>query len=239
MKILFLDQTAELGGGELSLLSEVTHLPHECAVLLFENGPLREVLENACVQVEIAGSPFGAIAARRGSGVLASLMSLPVVLGLVLAVARRSRRYDVIYANSQKALVVGAIAAALARRPLVWHLHDILDASHFSLTMRRVAVAIANWNAKRIIVNSQATGAAFARLGGDSRRISLAYQGLEEAPFAAVSPDEIARIRAELKAGFRLGRGNRHLSKQLQSFPMSWGSSLGGLYSVRRPMPPS
>lgn len=201
MKVLFLDQTAELGGGELSLLSEVTHLPHECSVLLFESGPLCELLANAGVAVEVISNPFGAIAIRRGSGLLASLMAIPVVLSLVFLVASRARKHDIIYANSQKAFVVGAFAAAVSRRPLVWHLHDILDAAHFSSLMRRAAIVLANWKAKRVIVNSRATGAAFTKLGGDATRVSLAYQGLDDAPFDVVPLDEIAAIRAELNAG--------------------------------------
>lgn len=203
MKVLFLDQTAELGGGELSLFSEVTHLPHECSVLLFEEGPLREMLQDAGVPVEVIANRVGAIAVRKSSGPLAALLALPVVLRMVASVASRSRKYDIIYANSQKAFVVGAFAAALTKRPLVWHLHDILDAEHFSSLMRRVAVFLANWNAKRVIVNSRATGDAFIRIGGDPRKVRLAYQGLDDAPFAAVPLSEIAAIRQELGAETR------------------------------------
>ncbi len=203
MKILFLDQTAELGGGELSLLSEVTYLPHECAVFLFEDGPLRALLENAAIPVTVAGNPFGAIAVKKGSGSIAALLAVPAVASLVLEAARRARRFDLIYANSQKSLIVGALASLLARRPLVWHLHDILDAAHFSASMRRFAVGVGNWRAARIIVNSHATAEAFVRLGGDASRISLAYQGIDEAPFSAVSPGEITRLRAELEPGGR------------------------------------
>ncbi len=198
MKILFLDQTAELGGGELSMLSEVMHLSHECVVFLFEDGPLRALLNNAAVPVTVAENPFGAIAVKKGSGFIAAMLSAPAVFSLVLEVARQARRFDLVYANSQKALMVGALASLLARRPLVWHLHDILDAAHFSASMRRLAVRVGNWRATRIIVNSRATGEAFSRLGGDASRISLGYQGIDEAPFAAVSPDEITRLRAEL-----------------------------------------
>ena len=40
---------------------------------------------------------------------------------------KQSYAYDLIYANTQKALVVGAISSAISRRPLVYHLHDILS----------------------------------------------------------------------------------------------------------------
>jgi glycosyltransferase involved in cell wall biosynthesis len=203
MKVLFLDQTGELGGGELSLLALVQHLPCQSTVLLFQNGPLKPLLEQAGIAVEIVETARAAIAVGRGEGLGNSLKSVPAVLGLVWQVARRCRDHDIIYANSQKALVVGALASALTRRPLVWHLRDILDAAHFSDTMRRVAVRMANWQARQVIVNSKATGAAFIRLGGDSRRVSLAYSGVDDTPFSALLTDQIAAIRAELEPGPR------------------------------------
>ncbi len=198
MKILFLDQTAELGGGELSLFAEVTHLPHTPSVLLFEDGPFRRMLEQGNIPVEVIGASGTALTVRREAGGLAILKSLPAVIGLVRQVAARARLNDVIYANSQKAFVVGALASALTGRPLVWRLRDVLDASHFSPTLRRIAVIIANWKAKRVIVNSIATGKAFAAVGGNADKISVAYPGIDEAPFIAVSLEAIETLRAEI-----------------------------------------
>lgn len=47
-KILFIDHTAELGGGEIALLRLIAHLDrdrYECLVLLCTDGPLRHKLE--------------------------------------------------------------------------------------------------------------------------------------------------------------------------------------------------
>ena len=201
MKVLFLDQTAELGGAELSLFSEVTNLPHTGLVLLFEDGPLRQMFSTAGIAVEVVHASTGALTVRRESGILAVLSALPDVIALVRVVAARARTHDVIYANSQKAFVVGSLAAALSGRPLVWRLRDVLDSSHFSSTLRRIAVFLANWKAKRVIVNSVATGSAFGLVGGNTARVSVAYPGIDEAPFTAVTSDTIAAIRAELNAG--------------------------------------
>ena len=201
MKLLFLDQTAELGGAELSLFSEVTHLPHESAVVLFEDGAFREMLAAAGVMVEVVAASSGAMTVRREAGMLTIFAALPGVLRLVLTVARRAKDYDIIYANSQKAFVVGVFAAAIARRPLVWRLRDVLSADHFSSTLRRIVVFLANWKARRVIANSVATGQAFAAVGGNAARISIAYPGIDETPFASISATTIAAIRAEIGAG--------------------------------------
>ncbi len=39
MKILFVDQTGQLGGGELSLLDLIVHSGFESEVVLFADGP--------------------------------------------------------------------------------------------------------------------------------------------------------------------------------------------------------
>ncbi len=201
MKLLFLDQTAELGGAELSLFSEVTHLPHESSVLLFEDGAFREMLQSANIKVEVVQASSGAMTVRRESGMFAIFFALPAVIGLVLTVAKRAKAYDIIYANSQKAFVVGIFAAALSGRPLVWRLRDVLSADHFSATLRRIAVFVANWKAKRVIANSVATGEAFVSVGGDATKVSVAYPGIDEAPFIATDEAAISAIREEINAG--------------------------------------
>ena len=201
MKLLVLDQTAELGGAELSLFSEVTNLPHEIAVLLFEDGPFREMLEEARVNVRVVQASSSAMTVRRESGVFAILTALPAVIRLVRNVAAQAKACDVIYANSQKAFVVGIFAAAISGRPLVWRLRDVLSAAHFSATLRRIAVMLANWKAARIIANSAATGEAFVSVGGIAKKVSVAYPGIDEAPFAGIDTAAIAAIRAELGTG--------------------------------------
>ena len=201
MKILFVDQTAELGGAELSLLAEVTHMPHTCSVLLFEDGPFRELLAKANVPVEVIVAPASAMAVRRESGLLAIFGSLPSVIRLVRTVAARARTWDVIYANSQKAFVIGSLASALSGRPLVWRLRDVLDSSHFSPILRRIAVFLANWKSRRVIVNSLATGKVFAAVGGNAAKVSVAYPGIDESPFTAVTPETVTKLRTEIAPG--------------------------------------
>jgi glycosyltransferase involved in cell wall biosynthesis len=200
-RVLFVDQSAELGGAELSLIEVLAQLPFSAAVLLFEDGDLVRRLAKAGVAVEVIGSAVGRIEVRRESGILAAARSLPAVLALAWSVAKRARGYDLIYANSQKAFVVCALSTLIVRRKLVWHLHDILTAEHFGRFLRRFAVRLANWRADWVIANSQATAAAFENLGGGARRLSVVHQGIDEAPFAAVSPDEVAALRTKLGAG--------------------------------------
>ena len=89
------------------------------------------------------------------------------LIPLVLKAAQLIRDCNLIYANTQKALVVGAMASLLSRRPLVYHLHDILSLEHFIATNLRLAVMLANRFASLVIANSKATQSAFVTAGGN------------------------------------------------------------------------
>jgi len=102
-----------------------------------------------------------------------------------------------VYANSQKALIIGGLAAALARRPLIWNLHDILTADHFSAGMRRLAVGWSNLFARHVVVNSQATEAAYRSSGG-RMPTTVVYNGIDAQPFDVVTDEEVQRVRQDL-----------------------------------------
>jgi glycosyltransferase involved in cell wall biosynthesis len=159
---------------------------------------LRHKLSALGTQTTILHGLAGPIRIRRNSGALAALLSIPAVLGLALRLARQARHYDLIYANSQKAFIVSAIAARLTGRKLVWHLHDILTADHFGPTARRAALLAAKVSRCAIIANSHATARALIALGGAKLPISVIHQGIDETPFAAVTQAQIAQLRAAL-----------------------------------------
>lgn len=174
MKILFLDQSGKPGGAELCLLDIAMCHRDQCLVGLFEDGAFRQLLEENQIAVQVLSQ--ASISVRKQSSWIAGLKSVRQLAPLVARVVRLSRQYDLIYANTQKALVVGAIASFLSGRPLVYHLHDILSLEHFSSTNRRLAVALAN-RATLVIANSQASRTAFVEAGGDPEIVHVVYNG--------------------------------------------------------------
>jgi len=123
------------------------------------------------------------------------------VLGTARAVSRLARDYDLLYANSQKAFIVGCVAAVFARKPVLWHLHDILDPDVFSRINIGVDVLLANLVAARVIANSQATATALRAQGGTRARVDVVYNGLDRAVSDAVTESETAALRAALGLG--------------------------------------
>jgi glycosyltransferase involved in cell wall biosynthesis len=177
MKILFLDQSGKPGGAELCLIDIAKPYRDRCLVGLFADGPFKHLLEQQHIPVQILGTQ--PIQVSKESSLAQGLGSLGALTPLITQVVRKARKYDLIYANTQKALVVGALASFVSRRPLVYHLHDILSGDHFSQTNRRLAVTLANRFASLVIANSKASLAAFVEAGGRPDITEFVYNGFE------------------------------------------------------------
>ncbi|WP_353932241.1 glycosyltransferase [Okeanomitos corallinicola TIOX110] len=195
MKFLFLDQSGKLGGAELCLLDIVKPYANSCLVGLFADGDFRKLLETNHIPVEVLTTQ--GIKVNKQSGLFSALASLGQITPLIYRVVQLARKYDVIYANTQKALVVGAIASLFSRRPLVYHLHDILSLEHFSKTNLRVAMTLINNFASLVIANSQASKTAFIEAGGNPNIIEVVYNGFEADNYQ-VDEFEVIKIREEL-----------------------------------------
>jgi len=199
-RVLFLNHSGALGGAELCLQDIVRARPAGSRVVLLSDGRLRENLEKAGVPVSVAGG--GALHSVRRESAHPSPAAALAILRLAPQVARQARDYDVIYANSQKALLVACLAGLLAGRPVIWHLHDILQAEHFSAGNMRAVVAAANLGVARVIANSNSTAQAFVARGGRADKVRVVYNAIDPAPFdaAAAGPD-LGRLELGLPAG--------------------------------------
>lgn len=199
-KILFVDHTAVLGGAELSLLDLVSVYGHNSEVLLFADGALKKSLISRGVKVAIAKASDATLNLRSSGGIRA-IKSLPELWGLGGQIAHKAQNFDLIHANSQKAFITSAIATLRGSPPVVWHLRDIITAKHFSKLNRKIAVFLANQFAKRVIVNSQATGRAFVAAGGKPELVRVVYNGFHSEPFETVAEAAGSNICQELNIG--------------------------------------
>jgi glycosyltransferase involved in cell wall biosynthesis len=177
MKILFLDQSGKPGGAELCLIDIAKPYRDHCLVGLFADGSFKNLLEENQIPVQILTN--NQIQVRKESNLVQGLGSITQLLPLIQKVAKIAHNYDLIYANTQKALVVGALASFFSGRPLVYHLHDILSSAHFSKTNRLIAVNLANKFASLVIANSLASKDAFIAAGGNSKITEVVYNGFD------------------------------------------------------------
>lgn len=193
-RVLFVSHTAVLGGAERMLLDLVGGWEGERRAVLLSSGPLRAALESRGVTVDV--EPLGALGETRRESAAPGLGALVDVARLASRLAAPAREADVLHANTQKSFVVAAAAGLIARRPVVWHLHDILTTAHFSASNIRAAVMLANTRAAAVIANSEATAEAFRAAGGNARLVHVVYNGIPSAPFDAVDKEACHAFRA-------------------------------------------
>src|SRR5438034_1397561 len=112
-RVLFLDHAGVLGGAELCLLDIAQNYSDSSKVVLFADGPFRDLLQEVGVATEVllASRVVGGIS--RNVNVMRDLQAVPQVLRLAQRVSRLAHSYDVLYANSQKAFVIGALAGRM------------------------------------------------------------------------------------------------------------------------------
>jgi len=181
-RVLVLDHTAALGGGELALCRTLATLDRSAyapSVVLFADGPLRPRLEALGVEVAVVPlAPRTARLARTGLAGPAGVHALADTARHAAALRRlvRLRRPDLVVANSLKAGVVGGPVARSAGVPFVWHLRDRLAPDYLP---RPVAVTVRHLLRRvstHVVANSHATLATVGLL--PAGRSTVAYSGL-------------------------------------------------------------
>jgi glycosyltransferase involved in cell wall biosynthesis len=197
-RILFVCHTGALGGAEFVLMDIARHCGERCHVALLADGPLRAALEAKGVTVSMIAASEHMLGVTRDAAWSRSLRAVPAVLSAAWRLARLARGYDMLFATSQKAGVLAMIAGGLARRPVLWQLHDIVSAAHFAGLQRRVPVLLANVAVRTVLANSEASRLAFCAAGGRRDLVSVLPIGIDPAPFLAVSDDQAAGLRAAL-----------------------------------------
>jgi glycosyltransferase involved in cell wall biosynthesis len=194
-KVLFIDQSSGLGGAELCLIDIALDYSATSLVGLFTDGDF-------CNALQQLGIPHYLLSDRplninRKSMLRESLGSSLDVLDLIQKVVKLSQDYDIIYANTQKAFVISAIAAAISGRSLVFHLHDILSEQHFSKANLKVVITLANLCTSLIVANSEATKKAFIQAGGKPDRVHVVYNGFHIDRYRA-APQTRSHLRQQL-----------------------------------------
>jgi glycosyltransferase involved in cell wall biosynthesis len=177
-RVLFVNHTSKISGAEFVLLDVVRSCAGASA-FLFEHGPLEDELRARGLVIVSSRFGTGLSEVRRDKSLWAAAPLAGKLAAVAAEIAVAARRHDLVYANSQKAFVLAAFACAIARRPLIWHLHDIIDASHFGAAQRKLQITLANHLTTRVVVPSQASAAAFVGAGGRSELVKVVPNGVD------------------------------------------------------------
>ena len=192
-KVLFVSHASSISGAEMVLLDVAPAFPGSAA-FIFERGALSNELARRDMPVIVATFGSGLSGIKRESRLTRAAPLAGKMAAIVAELSMAARKFDVIYANSQKAFVLGSLAAALSRRPLIWHLHDIINKAHFGDGQRRLQISLANRFARLVIAPSTAVQSTFIAEGGRAELVRIIPNGID----CAVDPSSKAVLRPRL-----------------------------------------
>lgn len=178
--ILFIQGSADLYGADVALLQLISGLDqrrfHSIVVVPY-NGPLVPHLERAgahvivCPQVPVLRRQYMTV---RGllQLIVYSFRSLPWLTSLI-----RNQSIDLVHSNTLAVLFTG-LAAKLARRPQVWHIHEILTRpQHIASLLATLSSAMSTL----VVANSNTTADHYRRIRfATSTPISVILNGVDE-----------------------------------------------------------
>lgn len=198
-RILFVSHSAAISGAEVILLELARHAGSASA-FVFQPGALVERLRGLGLPVKTSARADGVSAATRAGSIWTILPLAGRFAAIMREIAGAASGHGVIYANSQKAFVLSALVASFLRKPLIWHLHDIPDHTHFGGAQLKLQIFLANRCARRIIVPSDAVRRAFVAAGGAEALVRIVPNGVP-------LPRPDGRTRQELRSMLGLPDG--------------------------------
>ncbi|MEM5330015.1 glycosyltransferase family 4 protein [Paraburkholderia sp. JHI2823] len=197
--ILFVDQSGQLGGAEFSLMPLAATWGARREVLLLSDGPFRARLESLGVPVSLA-CEASVSDIRKDTLRLHWLGALPGILRQVRAIARHAESFDILFLNTQKALVLGALGKPLHRKRIVWHLHDIMSTEHFGPLQRLVVRWLTRYAVDHVIANSRASAdslIALARCAPED--VPVVHNGVDLDEFSCKDAPDMTGLRRKFR----------------------------------------
>jgi glycosyltransferase involved in cell wall biosynthesis len=189
-RILFVDHTASMGGGEIALLNLVQRFDpkrYHPIVVLFSDGPLAKHLENAGVETHVLPLDDSVLNTRKDRIGFRTLLKVGVVLRALRQVWRlrrfiRRSRIDLVHANSLKADIIAGIASRLAGVEVLWHVRDRITNDYLPKPVVIAFRRLSRWIPTCVVANSDATLGTLQL--NASKRTATIYSGIALDPHA-------------------------------------------------------
>ncbi|MFH2145334.1 MAG: glycosyltransferase family 4 protein [Candidatus Omnitrophota bacterium] len=174
-KILFLEQYANISGGQRVLLEIISGLDkklYEIFAVVPEAGELSKELETLDVKYEILAGGYYSIGRKTLLDMLRYGFKAPFLISGLLNIIKK-QEIDLIYANGARTFPWATIACSLARIPLIWHVHSVFAdgiTGRLCLLFGRFSIV------KKIIVVSEAVKKPLNKL---TFKIEKIYNGVD------------------------------------------------------------
>ncbi|MBX2834032.1 MAG: glycosyltransferase family 4 protein [Micavibrio sp.] len=196
-KVLFLTHVGDPGGAEFKMLDFCEKLPFDCEIAYFQKGSLGEHMNKRALKGDVFEMPRSLIGFKRRDGILSALKIVPDALKFIKRLIGKLRYYDVLVGMSQNSFILCAVAKPLVQKPIIWCMNDLVSREHFSGGTVKLMVILGNLCADAVVVNSEASKAAWIKAGGNKQRVSVIYPGIDFGVFdeALKETDKINEIK--------------------------------------------
>jgi UDP-N-acetylglucosamine:LPS N-acetylglucosamine transferase len=176
MKILFINGTNNIGGGELSLLSIVKKFKNNSSVVSFDYGDYTNLLEKNHINSIVLKNSKELLNIKRENGMFGLLFKIKYLLLTIIELRKLIKEYDIIYLNSQKAILLGLFSALFINKKIVIHVRDMMDNPNISNIQKNIFKYLVNIKKPIIIADSIATKKALTDIGINVK-IEVIYNG--------------------------------------------------------------
>jgi len=177
-KILFINGTNNIGGGELSLLSIAKYYDNYCTIVSFDEGDYTKLLKKEKIHSIILNHSKVLLSVKREQGFLGVLFKLKSLLLTIFEIRKLSKKYDIIYCNSQKAILISLLSLIGSNKNTIIHIRDMMDNPNISNFQKTIFKILVNFSKPIIIANSKATKNALINLG-IKHKIQVVYNGIQ------------------------------------------------------------
>lgn len=164
-RILFIDHTSMMGGGEIALLNlarAIDRTRFTPVALLFSDGPLAAKLRESEIETHVYPLAESVLNTRKdtiGGGTLLRIADVFRALGFTWRLGRviAGLRVSIVHTNSLKSDLIGGVAAHLAGANLIWHVRDRIASDYLPPSVAMVFRILCSVLPHRLIANSYAT----------------------------------------------------------------------------------
>jgi glycosyltransferase involved in cell wall biosynthesis len=210
--VLFIDETSDLGGGEVVLTQMANALRSAgwvVGVALPNGGPLAEILQGQGVEVLVVPRPrlISTSFYVRQQWKVPNPFSLLVnivpaslwTLRLSITIARR--RPAIVHTVSLWSHACASLAAFLVRVPVVWHVQDLVQPGRASGLYARLFRQWAKWWPTRILCVSDAVAAQFGKGAWVKKKVHVLWNVVDLCRYAPGGPRAAAHAGGPLTIG--------------------------------------
>ncbi len=196
LRILYINHSPKLSGAERVLIDFLTYADRTeiyPVVVCREGSALVSYFKDRNILTETARMPW--FTRKAGPKEIVSYVYRLLTFNFFILARLRRYKIDLIHAHTFIAALYAALPARLSGRPLVWHMHDILEVNSFN----RAFIRFAGWGSARIICVSGAVKKNLVDFGVSPEKCEVIYN-------AKFKDDSDAR--GDFRGEFKIPKGS-------------------------------